>query len=88
MPIELSPDGLWKLIGPFISAAKASPKGTGPRLANFDRVCWVITLGSAEWSPLGNAPAGTGLADARMTCLRRLRDWQQAGVWQLIPSPR
>jgi transposase len=37
MAIELSPDGLWKLVEPFIPVAKAKPKGGRPCLA--ERAC-------------------------------------------------
>jgi transposase len=82
MAIELLPDRLWNLVEPFIPLHKANSKGGRPRLA--DRACLagiVFILGSGiPWEML---PHEMGCGSG-MTCWRRLRDWQEAGIWQLI----
>ncbi len=78
----LVPDGLWELIEPLLPAPVPKYRGGRPRLP--DRTCLtgiVFVLRSGiPWQML---PKELGCGSG-MSCWRRLRDWQQAGLWDLI----
>jgi len=82
MSAPLLPDALWNLIGPMLPSVVARPKGGRPRLP--DRACLTgilfVLRSGIPWEML---PQELGCGSG-MTCWRRLRDWEVAGIWQLI----
>jgi len=81
MAAALVPDALWSLIRPLLPAATPKLQGGRPRVS--DRACLtgiVFMLRSGiSWRML---PKQLGCGSG-MTCWRRLRDWQHAGIWDL-----
>lgn len=79
--IQISEE-LWSLIQPLLPAVKRSPKGGRPRLDDrraLNGIVFVLSTG-IPWEDLPQAMGcGSG-----MTCWRRLRDWQETGVWQQL----
>jgi transposase len=82
MSTPLLPDALWNLIQPMLPSTPRSPKGGRPRLP--ERACLTgilfVLRSGIPWEML---PPELGCGSG-MTCWRRLRDWQQCGVWDLI----
>src|SRR6187549_1111974 len=80
MAAALLPDPLWDLVEPFLPTPPRRPKGGRPRVP--DRACLTAILfvlrSGIPWQML---PQELGCGSG-MTCWRRVRDWQEVGVWQ------
>jgi transposase len=79
MPGPLLPDALWLIIEPLLPAVPSKPKGGRPPVpqrAALTGILFVLRTG-IPWEML---PAEMGCGSG-VTCWRRLRDWQAAGVW-------
>jgi transposase len=83
MAKPLLTDTLWEAIDPLLPAEPAKPKGGRPRVitnrAALTGILFVLRSG-IPWEML---PRELGCGSG-MTCWRRLRDWQQAGVWHRL----
>jgi transposase len=82
MSKPLVTDELWAMVAPLLPAEPPKPKGGRPRIP--DRACltgiiFVLKSGIA-WELL---PQEMGCGSG-VTCWRRLRDWQDAGVWDRL----
>lgn len=73
---------LWKKLKPLLPEVRPSAKGGRPRLDDelaLNGILFVLRTGIA-WEDL---PQELGFGSG-MTCWRRLRDWQAAGVWHRL----
>ena len=82
MAKPLLTDERWEGIAPLLPAEPPKPKGGRPRVSNraaLTGILFVLRTG-IPWEMLRHElGCGSG-----MTCWRRLRDWQQAGVWHRL----
>ena len=78
MSKPLVPDDLWAAIKPLLPPELPRPKGGRPRCNDRAALAGIIFVlrSGIPWEML---PRGLGCSG--MTCWRRLRDWQTAGVW-------
>jgi transposase len=78
----LVPDALWNLIEPLLPIPAPKPQGGRPRLT--DRACLAgiifVLRSGIPWRML---PQRLGCGSG-MSCWRRLRHWQQDGIWDSI----
>ena len=78
MSKHLVPDELWTIIEPLLPPEPLKPNGGRPRVpdrAAFAGIIYVLRSG-IPWRMLPKEFGCSGV-----TCWRRLRDWQRAGVW-------
>src|ERR671916_1953000 len=82
MAPPLVPDELWAVVEPLLPPEPPKPKGGRPRVP--DRACLAgiifVLKSGIPWEML---PPELGCGSG-MTCWRRLRDWQEAGVWDRL----
>jgi len=70
-------DSPWELMEPLLPQPKPSPKGRAPRQGNrecLEGILWVLRSG-ARWQELPEC------FPSPSTCLRRLAEWEEAGIW-------
>ena len=82
MTTEPLDDELWRLIEPLLPRVQRRSRHPGRSESTIDEREWimfVLSTGIACSGSLKELGFGSG-----MTCWRRLRDWQQAGVWQRL----
>src|ERR687893_1594898 len=82
MAPPLVTDELWAMVEPLLPPEPPKPKGGRPRVparAALTGILFVLRSGT-PWELL---PQEMGCGSG-MTCWRRLRDWQQAGVWDRV----
>ena len=75
---RLVSDDLWELVEPLLPPELDKPKGGRPRVparSVLEGIVYVLKSG-IPWSMLPKELGCSGV-----TCWRRLRDWQKAGVW-------
>lgn len=82
MAKKLLSDALWSEISPLLPAAAPRPKGGRPRVADREALIGILFVlyTAIPWERLPFEVAGC----SGMTCWRRLRAWQDAGVWDEI----
>lgn len=79
---HLIPEEAWQAIEPLLPRRPLHPKGGRPVIADRDVLTGIIFLlkTGIAWEDL---PTEMGCG-CGMTCLRRLREWQRAGVWPQV----
>jgi transposase len=82
MAKELVTDELWETIEPLLPPEPPKPQGGRPRIddrAALTGIVFVLKSG-IPWEML---PQKMGCGSG-MTCWRRLKEWQEAGVWERL----
>ena len=82
MAKPLLSDELWERIEPLLPPERPKLKGGRPRVSDRDCLTGIIFV-LKTGTPWEYLPQEMGCG-CGMTCWRRLRDWQEDGVWQRI----
>ena len=82
MAKELVTDELWEAIEPLLPEEPTKPKGGRPRIDDRQALTGIIFVlkSGIPWEML---PQEMGCGSG-MTCWRRLKEWQEAGVWERL----
>lgn len=82
MAKESVTDELWEIVEPLLPEELPKPRGGRPRVSDraaLTGIVFVLETG-IPWQML---PKEMGCGSGS-TCWRRLRDWQEAGVWERL----
>ena len=82
MAKPLLAEELWERIEPLLPPERAKPKGGRPRVSNRQALTGILFV-LRTGCPWEYFPQELGCGSG-MTCWRRLRDWQAAGLWERI----
>src|SRR5688500_1971034 len=82
MAKPLVSDELWALVAPLLPAEPPKPRGGRPRVPDRDCLTGIVFVlkSGIPWEML---PPELGCGSG-MTCWRRLREWNEAGVWERL----
>ena len=82
MSKPLVSDELWALVAPLLPPEPPKPNGGRPRVSDRAALTGIIFVlkSGIPWEML---PPELGCGSG-VTCWRRLRDWQEAGVWERL----
>jgi transposase len=82
MSKPLVSDDLWAIVAPLLPSEPPKPKGGRPRVSDRAALTGIIFVlkSGIPWEML---PQELGCGSG-VTCWRRLRDWQEAGVWERL----
>src|SRR5262245_31722779 len=83
MAKPLVSDGLWELVEPLIPEVERRYRFPGRKRIDDRRVLTGILYVLKTGIPWEYLPQEMGCGSG-MTCWRRLKEWQEAGVWQLL----
>ena len=76
---DLVPDELWEAVVPMLPPERPKPKGGRPRVDDRAALAGIVYVArqSCRWR---DVPRDLGVSG--VSCWRRLREWQAAGVWR------
>lgn len=79
---RLLPDELWEKIEAHLPPQERSPRGGRPAVPHKQALLGILLVAKTgmQW----NALPWEAFECSGVTCWRRLRDWQDAGIWQRI----
>jgi transposase len=82
MAKELVSDELWEIVEPLLPEESPKPQGGRPRLDDRAALTGIVLVlkSGIPWEML---PKEMGCGSG-VTCWRRLKEWQEAGVWQRL----
>jgi transposase len=82
MTASLVPDDLWEATELLLREEPPKPKGGRPRVPDRTALAGIVFVlrTDCRWRLL---PKGLGCGSGT-TCWRRLREWQEAGIWQRL----
>ena len=82
MAKELVTDELWETIEPLLPPEPPKPEGGRPRIDNRAALTGIVFVlkSGIPWEML---PQEMGCGSG-MTCWRRLKEWQEPGVWERL----